>query len=56
LKRLLWTRIAADEHGFSRIKQNLHSLYPRPSVFIRVIRAKESASEPHAKSFAAGAR
>jgi len=45
LKRLVWTRIAADEHGFARIKQTLHSLYPRPSVIIRVIRDTESLSE-----------
>jgi hypothetical protein len=41
----MWTRTAADEHGFSRIKQTLHSLYPRPSVIIRVIRAKKVASD-----------
>jgi hypothetical protein len=45
LKRKWWTRIAADERGFTRIKQTLHSLYPRPSVIIRVIRAKDGLSE-----------
>jgi len=41
----MWTRIAADERGFTRIKQTLHPLYPRPSVIIRIIRAKKSPPE-----------